>query len=132
MAGKLSERQQRFIDAYLVDPNATKAALAAGYSPKTARSVGSENLTKPDIQAELAARRAKATAVAGLTLQAHLDRLNELAGQAADSEQFGPAVSAEISRGKASGFYVERREHTGPNGGPFRVVIEREGRRRKE
>ncbi len=128
----LSERQQRFVDAYLTNPNATKAAVAAGYSAKTAYSAGGRLLKNVEVSTALQHARSQASAIAGLTLQAHLDRLNELAGQAADSEQFGPAVSAEISRGKASGFYVERREHTGPNGGPFRVVIEREGRRRKE
>lgn len=47
---KLTAKQQRFIEEYLVDLNATQAAIRAGYSKKTARSVGAENLTKPDIQ----------------------------------------------------------------------------------
>lgn len=34
----LSERKQRFVDAYLLEPNATKAAIAAGYKEKTAYS----------------------------------------------------------------------------------------------
>ncbi len=53
----LTARQQRFVDEYLVDLNATQAAIRAGYSPKTARSVGSENLTKPDIKAAIAKGR---------------------------------------------------------------------------
>jgi phage terminase small subunit len=47
---KLTERQKRFVDYYLELGNATEAAKEAGYSKKTARSIGSENLTKPDIQ----------------------------------------------------------------------------------
>ena len=35
----------------MINPNATQAAIRAGYSPKTARSIGQENLTKPDIAA---------------------------------------------------------------------------------
>jgi phage terminase small subunit len=49
----LTARQQRFVDEYLIDLNATQAAIRAGYSPKTARSISNENLTKPDIQAAI-------------------------------------------------------------------------------
>ena len=47
---ELSDKQKRFCKEYVVDFNATRAAIAAGYSKRTARSVGWENLTKPDIQ----------------------------------------------------------------------------------
>lgn len=46
----LTAKQKRFCEEYLVSGNATDAAIKAGYSKKTARSVGSENLTKPDIK----------------------------------------------------------------------------------
>jgi phage terminase small subunit len=51
----LSDKQRRFIDAYLGEArfNATKAAVIAGYPERSARSVGSENLSKPDIRAEI-------------------------------------------------------------------------------
>lgn len=48
---KLTEKQQRFADEYIRLGNATEAARLAGYSPRTARSIGEENLTKPDIKA---------------------------------------------------------------------------------
>ena len=51
---KLSRKQRLFVAEYLVDLNATQAAIRAGYSSKTARAIGSENLIKPDIQAEIA------------------------------------------------------------------------------
>lgn len=47
----LTEKQQRFCDEYLIDYNATQAAIRAGYSPKTAKQIGQENLTKPDLKA---------------------------------------------------------------------------------
>lgn len=46
----LTAKQKRFCEEYLISGNATDAAIKAGYSEKTARSVGSENLTKPDIK----------------------------------------------------------------------------------
>ena len=47
---ELEERQRIFCNEYLVDFNGTQAAIRAGYSKKTARSIASENLTKPNIQ----------------------------------------------------------------------------------
>lgn len=49
-------RQQVFIKEYVRDFNATRAALAAGYSPKTAYSIGQENLKKPEISASIKAK----------------------------------------------------------------------------
>lgn len=54
----LSNKQQAFIDSYLRHWNATRAAIEAGYSKRTARAIGAENLTKPDISKEIAARKA--------------------------------------------------------------------------
>lgn len=47
---KLTIKQKRFADEYIISGNATQAAINAGYSEKTARKIGSENLTKPDIK----------------------------------------------------------------------------------
>lgn len=49
MAG-LTDKQKRFVDEYLIDLNATQAAIRAGYSEKTARSIGQRLLTNVDIQ----------------------------------------------------------------------------------
>lgn len=47
----MTPKQQRFVDEYLIDLNATQAAIRAGYSAKTARQIADENLSKPDIAA---------------------------------------------------------------------------------
>ena len=47
---KLTVKQQRFCDEYLIDLNATQAAIRAGYSEKTARQTAAENLSKPYIR----------------------------------------------------------------------------------
>ena len=52
---KLTPKQQRFVEEYLVDLNATQAAIRAGYSRKTAASIGEENLRKHEIQAAIQA-----------------------------------------------------------------------------
>lgn len=48
---KLTAKQRRFCDEYLIDLNATQAAIRAGYSEKNARNIASENLAKPNIKA---------------------------------------------------------------------------------
>lgn len=46
----LTPKQQRFVQEYAVDLNATQAAIRAGYSPKTARSIASENMQRPAVK----------------------------------------------------------------------------------
>lgn len=53
---KLTAKQERFIQEYLVDLNATQAAIRAGYSKKSARQVGTENLSKPSIKSVIDAK----------------------------------------------------------------------------
>lgn len=48
-ARELTQKQKRFCDEYLIDLNATQAAIRAGYSEKNARNIASENLAKPNI-----------------------------------------------------------------------------------
>jgi phage terminase small subunit len=53
MSENLTPKQQKFVQEYLVDLNATQAAVRAGYSEKTAKSIGQENLTKPVVKAAI-------------------------------------------------------------------------------
>ena len=46
----MTDKQKRFCDEYLIDCNATQAAIRAGYSEKTAYSIGDENLKKPELK----------------------------------------------------------------------------------
>jgi len=62
----LTKKQKRFCEEYLIDLNATQAAIRAGYSPDTAGAIGAENLTKPEIQravAQAMAERSRRTGV---------------------------------------------------------------------
>lgn len=62
----MTKKQKRFVEEYLIDLNATQAAIRAGYSPDTAGSIGNENLKKPEICAcveKVMAERSKRTGV---------------------------------------------------------------------
>ena len=54
MTKPLTPKQEAFVQEYLIDLNATQAAIRAGYSEKTATMIGYENLTKPYIAAAVA------------------------------------------------------------------------------
>jgi len=58
-ARPLTAKQTRFVQEYLVDYNGTQAAIRAGYPAESARSVASENLTKPDIAGAVQAHLAR-------------------------------------------------------------------------
>lgn len=75
----LSNKQTKFVDEYLIDLNATQAAIRAGYSKKTAKSIGQENLTKPDIQARIQERRKDAQERAEVTLDDVLKKYKRIA-----------------------------------------------------
>jgi len=50
IVAKLTAKQQRFCDEYLIDLNATQAAIRAGYSEQSARQMGTQNMSKPSIK----------------------------------------------------------------------------------
>lgn len=59
MADKMTAKQRRFCEEYLIDLNATQAAIRAGYSKKNAQNIASENLAKPMIRKYIDAKMAK-------------------------------------------------------------------------
>lgn len=76
---KLTEKQKRFIEEYLIDLNATQAAIRAGYSPNSARDIGSENLTKPDIRARIDEALAERSRRTGINADRVLRELGRIA-----------------------------------------------------
>lgn len=62
----MTKKQKRFVEEYLIDLNATQAAIRAGYSSDTAGSIGAENLKKPEIKSKIdkaMAERSKRTGI---------------------------------------------------------------------
>lgn len=63
---KLTEKQKRFVEEYLIDLNATQAAIRAGYSPKTAEQIGYKLVQKSSVAEEISvakAERSKRTSI---------------------------------------------------------------------
>lgn len=74
----LTPKQQRFVDEYLIDLNATQAAIRAGYSEKTAQQMGSENLLKPVIAKAIQEAQNKRTEQTQIDAAYVLKRLVEI------------------------------------------------------
>lgn len=86
---KLTPKQQAFCEEYVANGgNAAAAAIKAGYSPKTAYSIGSENLTKPEIRDRIEElsrpQRERRIATAQDLLQALTDIINNPEEKTAD------------------------------------------------
>ena len=119
---KLTEKQKRFIDYYIETANATESAKLAGYSKKTAKNIGNENLTKLNlfIQEKLKQKNDERIASQDEVLQ-YLTKV--MRGQ--EKDQFGLDASlgertkcAELL-GKRYGTFKEKVEQ----GGNIPVVI---------
>ncbi|WP_324723834.1 terminase small subunit [Lelliottia sp. JS-SCA-14] len=74
----LTDKQEMFCREYLIDLNATQAAIRAGYSAKTANRTASENLSKPDVQSRIAELKAQRNDLVGINATYVLNRLVEI------------------------------------------------------
>lgn len=104
--GKLTARQQAFVEAYA--GNATAAALAAGYSEKTARSQGQRLLTKADIKDAIKAREAKRLAPTIATRQERQEFWTSVLRN--EDEAMKDRLKAAELLGKSEGDFLERVE----------------------
>lgn len=107
---ELTDRQARFCEEYLIDLNATQAAIRAGYSKKTAREQAAQNLSKLNIQekiAELKAERAKRTE---MTQDSVIQELAAVARTEVKGVRAVDKLKALELLGKHLGMFVERYE----------------------
>jgi len=75
----MTPKQARFVAEYLIDLNATQAAIRAGYAPKTANRAGSDLLTKPDIQAAVSSAKDRQLKSADLSATRILEEMRRVA-----------------------------------------------------
>lgn len=71
----MTKKQKRFVEEYLIDLNATQAAIRAGYSPHTAKDIGCENLAKPNIAAAISKAMAERSRRTGINQDRVLQEL---------------------------------------------------------
>lgn len=146
MSDKLTAKQQRFVEEYLVDLNAKQAAIRSGYSARNADKIASQLLGKYRVSAAIAAAKAERSARVAVSSDYVLNNLVEVVER---SMQRAPVVDAKGNHvtdedgrfvwrfdakaanralellGKHLGLFVDnvRAEVSGPNGGPVSSEI---------
>ena len=108
----LTAKQEAFISEYLVDLNATQAAIRAGYSEKTAYSIGHENLSKPEIADSIADAR-KEAAKRNETNVDMIDKMHKQAFSVANNgKQASAMTTAANNLAKLHGLIIDKAENT--------------------
>jgi len=103
---ELTDKQKRFVDEYLVDFNATQAAIRSGYSEKTARAIGAENLTKPDIANSIQKAMLKKKEKTELDAEFVIKSLMTEAMEQGERSSHGARVQALAHLGKILGIFA--------------------------
>ena len=131
----LTPKQERFAEEYLVDLNATQAAIRAGYSAKTAEQQAFQLLQKTSVSDAIQAQRAKVSERTLRTVadvMADIGRVRANAMQPVIDHESGvegmlshkEALKALELEGKHLGAFTERIEHSGEQGLTIRVIHE--------
>ncbi len=89
----MNPRQIRFVEEYLIDLNATQAAIRAGYSEKTACATGNENLRKPQIQSAVQIAQAERSKRTQITVDKVLDDIELIKLNAMQQEEDGKMIN---------------------------------------
>lgn len=138
---KLTEKQAAFCREYLVDLNATQAAIRAGYAKKAAYATGAENLRKPQIQHYIKAAIEQRAEKTQITAESVLKRINEVAERCMQAEPVydadgsptgeyrfdsGGANKALKMLGDHLGLFIQKIEHSGSIENRFAVLSDAE------
>lgn len=109
----LSDKQKMFCKEYIIDLNATQACIRAGYSEKTARQIGSENLSKLNIQDEIAKLIKDREERMQLTADKVLEDIERVRGLAEGSEQYSISLKASELQGKHLAMFTDKQQIDG-------------------
>jgi len=124
MKKKLTPKQTQFVKEYLIDLNATQAAIRSGYSKKTSHATGQENLKKPIVKAAIQEAIKKRSEKTDITAEYVLSTIKETIERCKDPDTYD---SKAILKGcellaKHLGLLKDKVEHTGSNGAPVQVA----------
>lgn len=116
---KLTAKQAKFVDEYLIDLNATQAAIRAGYSKNAAQEIGSQNLSKLIIAEAIQNARNKLSERALVTQEMVVKGLLKEAESTDEGSTQGARVTAWAHLGKHLGMFVDKVQHGGDANNPI-------------
>lgn len=122
MEGKpLTPKQKIFCEEYIIDWNASRAARAAGYSEKTAKDIGCENLAKPNIQAYIAEIQEDLQKQAGISRLSIINELKKIVKDSDDDEKREKIKAIEVIN-KMLGFNAAEQKDVTSGGKPIEGI----------
>ena len=124
---KLTAKQELFIREYLVDLNATRAAIRAGYSENSAQEIGNENLRKPQIKSAIDEEMAKRTKKVEVTIEDVLKDILETRECTAEMGENHNRLKANELLGKYLSMWTDKIEHSGEIDTTINIVRARKG-----
>lgn len=127
---KLTKKQHLFIKEYLIDLNATQAAIRAGYSKNTAQQIGSENLLKPLIAEHLQIAINERSKKTEITAEYVLNTIVETINRAKEMDANGRSDNSSVLKGcellgKHLKLFTDKQEveHSGNIAGLAPIII---------
>ena len=122
---KLTPKQQRFVEEYLVDLNATQAAIRAGYSAKTVNQQGPRLLVNVGVQAAIQAAQQERSVRVQCTQDSVLEGIIRCTQASENAEDYRTALKGYELQGRHLGMFTDKvqQETSGPGGGPVEHEI---------
>ncbi len=119
----LTGKEAHFVTEWLIDKNATRSAISAGYSPKTAYSIGHELLNKPRIKQAIQIALAEQKKRTLIEADQVLKDIERISGKAEAAGEFHAALKGKELIGKHYKLFTEKHEHGGIGGGPLVMQV---------
>lgn len=117
-SGKVTAKEQRLIDEYLIDQDASAAYRRTGYTGKNARILAYQVLKRPHVRAALAAALKAQQERTLIAADRNLVRIDRLAAKAEAAGEFAASIRASELIGKHYRSFTDKVELTGVNDGP--------------
>lgn len=129
---KLTNKQEMFCMEYVVDFNATQAAIKAGYSENSAQEIGSENLSKPMIQARVQELMKDRIEKVQITAEDVIKDIIETRSETKEEKRYSERLKANELLGKYLAMWTDTVNNNNTNSGTQTIYIEREDKEELE
>lgn len=120
---KLTPKQERFVEEYLIDLNATQAAIRAGYSARRAKEIGYQLLHKTTLQETIQKARQKLSERVRITQEKVLKDLETARQLAMETKKLSAAIRASELQGRHIGMFEQKIKLAGDEKEPLIVKI---------
>jgi len=119
----LTAKQSLFVKEYLIDLNATQAAIRVGYSPKTAQEQSSRLLSNVIIKDAIQNAMEERSKEVSITARDVLESIIMIRGMAVKAEKLNDALKANELLGKHLKLFIDKTELTGADGAPLDLTV---------